>query len=80
MSDVPRDIDPCQVRAALNAVKIPEFVAASNKKIVTDENVSKTEAAAAAAAEMDEEEGEDGEGERLLALMEGAKCRVRKEG
>ena len=78
MKDAPIDVGLRQVRSALNAVKVPEFVAASNKRIVTDENVGKSEAAAETETEMDE--GDDGEeGERLLALMEGAKCRVRKE-
>ena len=72
MKDAPGDVDPRQVRSALNAVKVPEFVAASNKRIVTDENVGKNEAE----TEMDEGDGDGEEGERLLALMEGAKCRV----
>ena len=71
---MPDAIDPGEVRAALSGVRVPEFVAASNKKIVTDESVGKSEAEGGEAA-AEEEEGE-GDGDRLLELMKGAKCKV----
>ena len=67
------DIDLRRVRSALDAVQVPEFVAASNKRIVTDESVGRNEAEE---EEMEEDGGDDGDGQRLLALMEGAKCKV----
>ena len=72
---MPDAIDPGEVRAALSGVRVPEFVAASNKKIVTDESVGKSEAEGGEAEEGEGEEGE-GDGDRLLELMKGAKCKV----
>ena len=65
------------MRAALSGVRVPEFVAAFNKRIVTDESVGKSEAEGGEAADAAAgEEGEEGDGDRLLALMKGAKCKV----
>ena len=72
---MPDAIDPGEVRATLSDVRVPEFVAASNKRIVTDESVGKSEAEGGEAAAEEEEEGE-GDGDRLLELMKGAKCKV----
>ena len=63
-------MDLHQVRSVLSGVSVPEFVPASNKRIVTDESVGRGE------AEMEDEEGEGGDNQRLLALIEGAKCKV----
>ena len=65
---MPDAIDLSEVRSALSGVRVPEFVAASNKKIVTDESVGKSEAEGG--------EAEEGDGDRLLELMKGAKCKV----
>ena len=72
VKDVPGEMDLHQVRSVLSGVSVPEFVPASNKRIVTDESVGRGE------AEMEEEEegGEGGDNQRLLALIEGAKCKV----
>ena len=65
------------MRATLSGVRVPEFVAASNKKIVTDESVGKSEAEGGEADAAAEEEVEgEGDGDRLLELMKGAKCKV----
>ena len=49
-------------------------MAVSTKRIVTDESVGKSEAEGGEAA-AEEEEGE-GDSDRLLELMKGAKCKV----